>query len=213
MNTFKCSEFGAVSDGAARTEVTEPFDFDAAVNIEPRHHQLLTTNEPPEGSEMTFIQSVISTSGARLAFLKTEISQLCQGSAGAVGGGGADLAVEISCTKSSDPLPTSMDPTRGSCRDILVDAAIDPRSAGPLQVPHDGWSVCVDTRQWPLPLSRRIEYRLLPCGRCSSSCGRRHPHIPYPSLSSNSNAPGRSSYISWDTRPVMLGPKSKCFNF
>ncbi|KAJ6530794.1 hypothetical protein DFH09DRAFT_1044749 [Mycena vulgaris] len=76
MNTFKCSECGAVGDGAARTEVTEPFDFDAAVNIEPRHHQLLKTNEPPEGSEMTFIQSVISTSGARLAFLETEISQL-----------------------------------------------------------------------------------------------------------------------------------------
>ncbi|KAJ7265979.1 hypothetical protein B0H12DRAFT_1011070, partial [Mycena haematopus] len=41
-----------------------------------RYHMLLTTNEPPEDSESTFIRSVISRTTARLASLEDQIYQV-----------------------------------------------------------------------------------------------------------------------------------------
>ncbi|KAF7340013.1 F-box domain-containing protein [Mycena venus] len=52
---------------------------DAAIELAApgtRHHALLTSNEPPDSSEITFMQSVISKTDDRLAYLDDEISRL-----------------------------------------------------------------------------------------------------------------------------------------
>ncbi|KAJ7681556.1 hypothetical protein B0H17DRAFT_1230242 [Mycena rosella] len=69
------SEFGAqvaLADPAAEG----PCDLDDVAPGIPRHHKLLNSNEPPEGPEVAFIQSVSSKADARLAYLDHEISQL-----------------------------------------------------------------------------------------------------------------------------------------
>ncbi|KAJ6580643.1 hypothetical protein B0H19DRAFT_483248 [Mycena capillaripes] len=71
MNTSRCSQCGAVSHGGSEMGLGE-FDLDAF----PRHQRLLNCNEPPEDSDMTLIHSVLSTTGARLALLDQDISQL-----------------------------------------------------------------------------------------------------------------------------------------
>ncbi|KAF7345507.1 ABC protein [Mycena venus] len=70
MNASQGSKYGALSTGSLGEAAFE--------RIAPgtRHYTLLNTNEPPEGSEMPFIQSVISEADARLACLDGEISKL-----------------------------------------------------------------------------------------------------------------------------------------
>ncbi|KAJ6485566.1 hypothetical protein C8R45DRAFT_997036 [Mycena sanguinolenta] len=55
---------------------TVPETPDISVIPGTRHHTLLTTNEPPEDSDVVFIQSVVSKADARLAYLEDEISKL-----------------------------------------------------------------------------------------------------------------------------------------
>ncbi|KAF7336856.1 F-box domain-containing protein [Mycena venus] len=66
----RCSECGAHSTNPPR----ESFD----VNVVPgmRHHALLSTNEIPEGSEVPFVQSLVSETDSRLASLDDAISKL-----------------------------------------------------------------------------------------------------------------------------------------
>ncbi|KAJ6541689.1 hypothetical protein B0H19DRAFT_1035866, partial [Mycena capillaripes] len=73
MHALRCSECGALSNGSG-PPVDDAFDPAAAPGT--RHHTLLNTNEPPDGSEIIFIQSVISKTDARLAYLDDEISKL-----------------------------------------------------------------------------------------------------------------------------------------
>ncbi|KAJ7235630.1 hypothetical protein B0H12DRAFT_136639 [Mycena haematopus] len=67
MDTFRCSNCGALSTG----ELMDVPDVFPAPGT--RYHTLLTTNEPPEDSESTFIRSVMSKTTARLASLEDEI--------------------------------------------------------------------------------------------------------------------------------------------
>ncbi|KAJ6530863.1 hypothetical protein DFH09DRAFT_1285013 [Mycena vulgaris] len=72
MSAAKCSKCRTVDGGDSRA--AEQFALDIALGT--RHHRLLTTNEPPEISDMPFVQSIVSKTGARLASLETEISRL-----------------------------------------------------------------------------------------------------------------------------------------
>lgn len=67
MPAARCSQCGSDGDGPARFEA--PF-------AGTRHHSLLTTNEPPDDSDVAFIHSLISTADERLAFLHEEIPRL-----------------------------------------------------------------------------------------------------------------------------------------
>ncbi|KAF7345514.1 ABC protein [Mycena venus] len=58
------------------TAQTHPPQFNVDVAPGTRHYTLLNTNEPPEESELVFIQSVISEANARLTSLNYEISKL-----------------------------------------------------------------------------------------------------------------------------------------
>ncbi|KAJ7122999.1 hypothetical protein C8R44DRAFT_981238 [Mycena epipterygia] len=74
MHTTQCSECGAFSTSLS---ADGPNDLD--INASPaRHHELLTTNEPPDDAELAFIRAVISKTHARMAYLDTEISRLQQ---------------------------------------------------------------------------------------------------------------------------------------
>ncbi|KAJ7693166.1 hypothetical protein B0H17DRAFT_505588 [Mycena rosella] len=66
MSVSNCPECGAFS-AALRV------NCNATPGI--RHHTLLTTNEPPESSDVAFIQSVALTTGARLSLLDKEITR------------------------------------------------------------------------------------------------------------------------------------------
>ncbi|KAF7345515.1 F-box domain-containing protein [Mycena venus] len=57
---------------AQRSWLSSIEGLDASVAPGTRHHTLLTTNEPPEGSEITFVQSVVSKTDAHLARLNNE---------------------------------------------------------------------------------------------------------------------------------------------
>ncbi|KAF7345454.1 ABC protein [Mycena venus] len=70
MNASRCSECGTLSSSGPHAEDA----FMAAPGT--RHHALFTTNEPPEPSEIPFIQSVISKADARIACLDDEISRI-----------------------------------------------------------------------------------------------------------------------------------------
>ncbi|KAJ7231042.1 hypothetical protein B0H12DRAFT_1029654, partial [Mycena haematopus] len=67
MDTSRCFNCGALSTA----ELVDAPDIFPAPGT--RYHTLLTTNEPPEDSELTFIRSVISKTTTRLASLKDEI--------------------------------------------------------------------------------------------------------------------------------------------
>ncbi|KAJ6465183.1 hypothetical protein C8R47DRAFT_50137 [Mycena vitilis] len=62
--------------GALPTESQSEEAPDLHVASVTRHHTLFNCNEPPEDSEKTFIQSVISTADARVAHLDEEIAKL-----------------------------------------------------------------------------------------------------------------------------------------
>ncbi|KAJ7113992.1 hypothetical protein C8R44DRAFT_855803 [Mycena epipterygia] len=63
---------------ALDASTTKPCDLDitVAATTLARHQQLLTTNQPPEGPELTLIRSVVSKTGARLEHLDDEIARL-----------------------------------------------------------------------------------------------------------------------------------------
>ncbi|KAJ6485564.1 hypothetical protein C8R45DRAFT_276122 [Mycena sanguinolenta] len=65
-----CANCGALFVG------TVPETPDISVIPETRHHTLLTTNEPPEDSDAVFVQSVVSKTDPRLAYLENEISKI-----------------------------------------------------------------------------------------------------------------------------------------
>ncbi|KAJ7231034.1 hypothetical protein B0H12DRAFT_1029649 [Mycena haematopus] len=67
MDTSRCSNCGALSTD----ELVDVPDVFPAPGT--RYYTLLTTNEPPEDSESTFIRSVISKTADRLASLEDEI--------------------------------------------------------------------------------------------------------------------------------------------
>ncbi|KAJ7862993.1 hypothetical protein B0H13DRAFT_2204066 [Mycena leptocephala] len=72
MNASRCSRCGVVGNG--------PVEADGDPLIAPcpgtRHHTLLSTNEPPQDSEVPFLRSVISTAAARLTLLDEDIAKL-----------------------------------------------------------------------------------------------------------------------------------------
>jgi len=69
MDASRCPKCGTFS-------AEEAFDQDLAVAPGTHHITLLSTNEPPEESEIIFIQSLLLKSDARLASLDDEISRL-----------------------------------------------------------------------------------------------------------------------------------------
>jgi len=71
MHASRCSKCGAYRVGLPKRE-----SFDVCVAPGTRHHTLFNSNEPPEESESTFIQSVLSQTNAPLACLDDEISKL-----------------------------------------------------------------------------------------------------------------------------------------
>ncbi|KAJ7113998.1 hypothetical protein C8R44DRAFT_229803 [Mycena epipterygia] len=74
MDVSPCSQCGALPTDS------RPGGFDLDVKVAPttlaRLQILSTTNEPPRGAEVTFIQSVVSKTGACLAHLDDEIARL-----------------------------------------------------------------------------------------------------------------------------------------
>ncbi|KAJ7780110.1 hypothetical protein DFH07DRAFT_463426 [Mycena maculata] len=70
MSSSRCSECGAATIGTAE----EPLNLDVTPGT--LYHALLTTNEPPQGAEFPFIQSVILKTDAHLACLDEEILRL-----------------------------------------------------------------------------------------------------------------------------------------
>ncbi|KAF7356296.1 F-box domain-containing protein [Mycena venus] len=72
----RCPECGSLSTGLPESPPSMGETFDPSVEPETRHYALLTSNEPPEESESTFIQSLISKTDAPLARLDKEISKL-----------------------------------------------------------------------------------------------------------------------------------------
>ncbi|KAJ7302990.1 hypothetical protein DFH08DRAFT_794142, partial [Mycena albidolilacea] len=71
MDASECPKCGYRSTGARAVKA-----FDISVAPGTRHYALLNSNEPPEDSESTFVQLVISETDARLACLDNEISKL-----------------------------------------------------------------------------------------------------------------------------------------
>ncbi|KAJ7654609.1 hypothetical protein DFH06DRAFT_1416375 [Mycena polygramma] len=67
-----CSECGALSPPVVTEEVTAFVD----VAPESRHHGLLNSNEPPEGSDLAFIHSVVSETEEHLKCLDDGIAKL-----------------------------------------------------------------------------------------------------------------------------------------
>ncbi|KAJ6552722.1 hypothetical protein B0H19DRAFT_1154788 [Mycena capillaripes] len=65
-----CFQCGAVFPVSAEGE------YDPAVTPGTRHRTLLSTNEPPEDSELGLVRSVIANAGVRLTRLDTDIAQL-----------------------------------------------------------------------------------------------------------------------------------------
>ncbi|KAJ7113983.1 hypothetical protein C8R44DRAFT_229652 [Mycena epipterygia] len=63
-------------DGSAFATPPSDLTINVAATTLVRHQKLLSTNEPHEGAELTFIRSVVSQNGARLAHLDDEIAQL-----------------------------------------------------------------------------------------------------------------------------------------
>ncbi|KAJ6520712.1 hypothetical protein DFH09DRAFT_1426894 [Mycena vulgaris] len=75
-----------------------------------RHHKLLTTNESPEGSEISFIQSV--TLENRLPIGVSRRGNITSLAPAEAGGGRAHLAFQIHRVESGDPIATAADATQ-----------------------------------------------------------------------------------------------------
>ncbi|KAJ7146766.1 hypothetical protein C8R44DRAFT_18505 [Mycena epipterygia] len=76
MHATQCSECGSFT---ASSSAEGPRDLDISVvppGTPTRHHELLASNLPPEGTELTFIRAVVSKTGARIAYLDDEIPRL-----------------------------------------------------------------------------------------------------------------------------------------
>ncbi|KAJ7122988.1 hypothetical protein C8R44DRAFT_735602 [Mycena epipterygia] len=108
MRTTQCSEYGAFSTSLS---ADGPNDLD--INASPaRHHELLTTNEPPDGAELASIRAVISKTHACIAYLDTEISRLRQLEE-------EHAALSTYHSQNIAILSAEEDATRGALRDIF----------------------------------------------------------------------------------------------
>ncbi|KAJ7654601.1 hypothetical protein DFH06DRAFT_1474504 [Mycena polygramma] len=73
MATSRCPECGALSAPVLKEELE---NFVAVAQPASRHHTLLNSNEPPEGSDLAFIHSVVSETEKRLTCLDDDITKL-----------------------------------------------------------------------------------------------------------------------------------------
>ncbi|KAF7356326.1 F-box domain-containing protein [Mycena venus] len=71
METSRCSQCGALSTGPHSGQA-----LDQSISPGTRHYTLFNSNEPPDGSELPFIHSVVSKTDGPLALLDDEISNL-----------------------------------------------------------------------------------------------------------------------------------------
>jgi hypothetical protein len=80
MPASNCSKCGAPISIPSDPSAEGPIDANINVMVAPgtlaRHQELPTTNRPPEGAGLSFIQSVVSKTGALLEVVESEISRL-----------------------------------------------------------------------------------------------------------------------------------------